>query len=391
VSRKGSPLSAGLASSVVLIATAGLLAGTAQPKAQARNPKYALWLRHAYLRGANVAVVARQPSPKPADFSSLRAAGANMAVLSADGVQRRDPPFTYDSTADARLRAAVRDARQAGLYVVIAVRAGPGLTDVAIEAQEPGLQSRFWVDSDARHAFGEMWQRIAREYATDSLVVGYDLIVEPLPEATVPGLSTWNAAIADTAVRHRGIDWPAFADTLIQTIRQVDSLTPILVGATGFTAPPYFATMRPVHGAYLVYDVHQYEPQNYTMQGTSRSYPTGMSWPGGTFTYWRDRASHTFDRGWLLSVLLTVRDFQLRAGDPPVLVGEFGVNRQAPGAAAFIRAETALFDSLRWHGAMWLWGCCGYMQVSSADSISADPASRAILTAYREYWRRSSR
>jgi hypothetical protein len=374
------------------VAVAGLLLAAQRGGFEAGNPKYEVWLRPAFLRGANVVVGASANQwPMSEDFTSLHAAGADMVQLSTVGIQRQDPPFAYDSAAAARLWRAVGDAETAGLYVVIAVRTGPGLTDVAIEAQEPGLQSRLWVDPAARHAFGAMWQRIARRFAGDSLVVGYNLIVEPLPEAAVPGLSTWSAAISDTAVRHRGIDWPAFADSMIQSIRQVDSVTPVVVGASGFAAPPYFATMRPVHDRYVVYDVHQYEPQSYSMQGTSRNYPTGLAWPGGRFNNWRDRAYHVLDTDWLRSVLLPVREFQRKAGQPPIFVGEFGVNRQAPGAADFITAETALFDSLGWHGAMWLWGCCGYMEVTAADSVGSDSPLTFILGAYQRYWKEPPR
>ncbi len=371
---------------VVLLALVG--AGYARSdRRQTSNPKYAHWLAPSRLRGANVAIGPRPNQwPAPEVFVSLRAAGANLVELSADGIQKQTAPYPYDSVPANRLFKAIRDAEVAGLHVVVSMRTGPGLTDIAIEAQEPGLQSRLWIDPVARHAYGEMWERIARHLANDSMVIGYDLIVEPLPEAAVPGLSVWSAAISDTAVRHRGIDWTAYADTLIMDIRKVDSLTPVLVGATGFTAPPYFATMRPVHDRYVVYDVHQYEPQNYTMQGTSKSYPTGMRWPSGRFQYWRDRTYHNFDPRFLASALAPVRHFQERAGNPPVFVGEFGINRQAPGAAEFIRAQSAVFDSLGWQSAMWIWGCCGYMQVEAADSASPDSGLRAIYAAYRAYW-----
>ena len=150
---------------------------------------------------------------------------------------------------------------------------------------------------------------------------------------------------------------------------------------------PFFASMRPVTGSYIVYDVHQYEPHSYTHQGTSANYPVGLAWPGARFRYWRDNRDHVLDTSFLRSVLAPVVAFQHRAGDAPVFVGEFGVNRQAPGAADFINSETAIFRELGWHGAMWIWGCCGRMEVTAADSASADPQTRAILEAYQEYWR----
>ena len=347
----------------------------------------ALWTQPAELRGANVTVTTKQ-RPTYADFVSLKEAGANLVVLSAQGIQRNVPPFGDDATAALNLANAVERAGRAGLWVVVAMRTGPGLEDIAVEAQTPGLQSKLWVDGTARHAFVQMWLRIAGAFGEDSHVIGYDLIVEPLPEAAIEGLNTCCASISDTALAHRGIDWPAIADTIAIAIRQVDTLTPVIVGATGFALPPFFANLRPIHDRYVVYDVHQYEPHAFTQQGNP-GIPTGLAWPGGRFSYWRDRTENTLNEAWLRRVLAPVVAFQGRAGGAPIVVGEFGVNRQAPGAPSFIASETVLFDSLGWHGAMWIWTCCGSLAVSASDSLAADPERRLIFKSYRDYWRRS--
>lgn len=352
------------------------------------NPKMALWRPPAALKGADIAVT-NKIVPTFEDFASLAATGANLVVLSANGIQRTVSPFDDDADAALRLANAVKGAERAGLWVVIAMRTGPGLEDVAVEAQTPGLQSKLWVDGAARHAFVKMWQRIANAFGNEQQVIGYDLIVEPLPEAAVEGLNTCCASISDTALRRRGIDWPAIADTIAAAIRQVDTLTPVLVGATGFALPPFFAKLRPIHDQYVVYDVHQYEPHTYTQQGNP-GIPTGLAWPGGRFTYWRDRTEDTLNEAWLRRVVAPVVAFQRRAGGPPIIVGEFGVNRQAPGAPSFIASETVLFDSLGWHGAMWIWRCCGSLAVSASDSLAADPQRRLIFKSYRDYWKRRS-
>src|SRR5438128_1993791 len=80
------------------------------------------------------------------DLLALRAVGANLVVLSASGIQRMAPPFEDDASAALSLANAVQRAERAGLWVVIAIRTGPGLEDVAVEAQTPGLQSRLWID-----------------------------------------------------------------------------------------------------------------------------------------------------------------------------------------------------------------------------------------------------
>jgi len=140
-------------------------------------------------RGANV-LVSHEHQPTPAEFRALQTDGANLVQLSIEGIQRTDPPYVEDTVASGGLALAVRDALAAGLSVVIAVRTGPGLTDVAVEAQTPGLQSKVWVDTTARREFIRMWQRIAITFGREPRVVGYNLIVEPLPEAAVGGPSS---------------------------------------------------------------------------------------------------------------------------------------------------------------------------------------------------------
>jgi len=370
-----------------------VLLATASTRSAAQvNPKYQMWKIPSLLRGANV-VVTQTQRPTSETFTSLRAQGANFVQVVAEGIQQTEPPYTDDTAATRRLATAVRDAGNAGLHVVISMLTGPGLVSVAVEAQQPGLQSKLWVVPAARTAFVQMWRRLALQFRADAKIIGYNLIAEPLPEAAIPELSTTCCASrSDSALRRHGLDWPAFADTLVETIRQVDRLTPILVDATGFSVPQYFSIMRPVRGRYIVYDVHQYQPELYTMQGLNGDYPVNLTFPGGQFRYWRDANTvHALDLDFLRSVFAPVLDFQRRAGGAPVVVGEFGVNRQAPGAAAFIAAETSLFTSYGWPGAMWSWGCCGYMEVAAADSATTDSTRRAIFSAYGTYWRGSHR
>ncbi len=284
---------------IVLIPPAGNI-GAQVPA----NPKMVLWTRPAALKGANVVVMAKQ-RPTYEDFVYLKQAGANLVVLSAQGIQRTAPPFGDDVAAALTLANAVQRAERAGLWVVIAMRTGPGLEDIAIEAQTPGLQSKLWIDGAARRAFVQMWQRIASAFGEDSQVIGYDLIVEPFPEAAVEGLNTCCASISDTALAHRGVDWPAIADTIARAIRQIDTLTPVIVGATDFAVPSFFVNLRQIDDRYVVYDVHQYEPQAYTHQGNP-GIPTGLKWPGGRFTYWRDRTDDTLNEAWLRKVLAPV-------------------------------------------------------------------------------------
>ena len=132
--------------------------------------------------------------------------------------------------------------------------------------------------------------------------------------------------------------------------------------------------------------MHQYEPHAYTHQGMAgESVSRSLRWPGGVFEYWRTRTTDTLDASWLRRVVEPVVSFQRRTNGAPIFVGEYGVGDDVPGASEFIRAETALFDSLGWHSAMWGWNCCGRMSMVGTHSDQSN--YRGVLQAYLRYWR----
>jgi len=45
--------------------------------------------------------------------------------------------------------------------------------------------------------------------------------------------------------------------------------------------------------------------------------------------------------------------------------------------------QTALFDSLGWHSAVWIWACCGAMAVYDPP---ADSSAQSILQTLKRYW-----
>src|SRR5437762_342672 len=110
----------------MIASVAVLLAGHLGEGSLQTNIKMQLWRQPAALRGANVAVT-RSHVPTCDDFASLKSAGANLVVLSAAGIRTRTFPFEDDSVAATRLSEAVKGAERAGLWVVIAMRTGPGL------------------------------------------------------------------------------------------------------------------------------------------------------------------------------------------------------------------------------------------------------------------------
>ena len=62
----------------------------------------------------------------------------------------------------------------------------------------------------------------------------------------------------------------------------------------------------------------------------------------------------SFNRDWLLENLQPVIEFE-EQHNVPVYVGEFGLFRWVPGAAAFIDDEVGLFEEYGWNYAFYVW------------------------------------
>ncbi len=273
--------------------------------------KYALWQQPSYFRGMNVnptrnfigdtdeggEVIIRAPLLAKSDLQALRDLGANLVLASYPGPYRFNPPYELDPDYQAYLDNLVDWAEEVGLYVVIAPRTGPGRSEHSFAAafdETPDYEpwEAFWLDQAAQEKWKEMWQFIAGRYAGRPHVVGYDLMVEPHPEEL-------------------GIEpdeWYAFAEELIQAIRQVDTETPIIVPVTVWSSAYGFETAVRLSDDRLVYDVHQYEPFPFTHQFDPQSLT--VNYPGEIEgEYW--------DRDRLLELLQPVRDFQEANGAQP--------------------------------------------------------------------------
>jgi hypothetical protein len=154
----------------------------AAPMASSAPPDaFALWQTGA-LRGANV----MQAQCTVEDLRVLRAWGANLAEIPVSNVYAPTPPYGFQPENLAKLDQAVKAAEQAGLYVALTCREGPGRPDFE-------RSHEIWRDGSAQEAYAKMWREIASHYHGRPSIAGYDLMCEPHPdgEASQP-LGDWN-------------------------------------------------------------------------------------------------------------------------------------------------------------------------------------------------------
>lgn len=372
--------------------------------------KFALWTGGPHLRGANIwqrVVVPEVDGPDflgaghigppyiQADFDRLAALGANYVNISGPGLFTETPPYILDEAVQANLDALLDMIAAADMFAVISARTGPGRSDFTFyddgieDWGDPALVvETVWTDATAQDAWGEMWRYTAQRYRDHPVVVGYDLMVEPNAAGRLLGIyepGDFYPAYAGTRY-----DWNQFYPRLVAAIRTVDTATPVLVGAMGWSAVRWLPALEPVDDPRIVYMAHQYWPQTqYTHQHPLENRP----YPGQYDIDW-DGEPDDFDRDRLAAYLAPVEAFQAAHG-VPVGINEFGVVRWAPDAAAFMRDELALFEALGVNHALWVFNPAWlpHQRNDSMDFLHGpDPADHAadddnaLLAAIRANW-----
>lgn len=299
------------------------------------------------------------------DFRTLREWGATLLryqmVRDWHAVDGNRDLEEYDRWLDGRLdhldKVVLPLAAKYGLMVVPDLHVTPGGRDAGAEA------NMFYDAAFAGH-FVEVWRRIARRFRGREGIYGYDLVNEPCHRREpLPGCDSWN-------LQRRAAE----------AIREEDPLVPVIVEAGGWDAPAAFAALRPLPLANVIYEVHMYEPFDFTHQRVLGTRPWTVAYPN---------AGKGWDRDFVKAELRAVRDFQLMHG-ARVFAGEFSAVCWAPGAEDWLRDCIAVFEEWGWdwtYHAFREWPGWS-VEHAGEDDASLRPASdtprkRALLDGFR--------
>jgi len=328
------------------------------------------------------------------DFDLLASLGANYVVISAPGLFTENPPYQVDPEVQRNLDILLEMIANADMFATIAFRTGPGKAEWSLCCSDTAYYADYfndmvWSDPEAQAAWAEMWQYTAERYRDNPAVVGYKLMVEPNAADVLYGIDspkeffrTYGGTLSD---------WVTFYPQIVNAIRAVDTETPILVGADGYSSVAWLPSLTPVDAENMVYVAHQYMPYDtYTHQNKrgKNSYPD-------TFDIDDDGKSETFDKNYLSTLLQPVRQYAKKY-DVSVAIDEFGVKRWVPGAADYLYDLLDLFENEGWNYAIWEWST-GYepfgLEVDDFNyKLGTDPANKTILldnpilNVLRAYW-----
>ncbi len=315
------------------------------------SAKYNLYLK-GELRGANMyqqekgssAGQVWNPNITLQDLKDLRNASANFVNYSVPGVFDVNK-YTKRNDFVTKLDTLIKYASDAGLYIIIAFRTGPGRGEYDIT--EDGINNKkVYTDANAQSAYIEMWKFIATKYKDNKYIAGYDLMVEPHD--------------IDAA------KWSTFAQKIVDAIRAIDGNMPIIVPAPDWSTVDGLKMMGNLKGNNLVYAVHQYESYEYSHNNKGNV----------------DAAIKE------LNALYTSIYSWINLHRSPVIINEFGVANKVANGEKFIAAQLAKLDGAKISHAAWIWEVEYDKDYDYAEFDFKDKV--AILNEYKKSWAKNT-
>jgi len=192
------------------------------------------------------------------------------------------------------------------------------------------------------------WQQIAARYMGRSNLFGYGLINEPI-QPTPP---TANLDARSTEIR------------IGNAIRAIDRKTPILISFQQGDDPNAYKSPLPVPLTNVIYEVHMYQPLEFTNQDSNL-----VTYPGTI-------EGISYNQAQLTANLTKVRTFQTTYS-ARMFVGEFSAKRFAPGAATWLQDCINIFEG-------WGWSWC-YHAYREANAWSLEFADTPISNPHKQY------
>ncbi|MBR4617598.1 MAG: cellulase family glycosylhydrolase, partial [Kiritimatiellae bacterium] len=244
-----------------------------------------------------------------------------------------------------------------GLKVVIDVHVPPGGRDAGSE------HNMFYEERYARY-FIDMWRQIARRFKGREGIYGYDLINEPCHKRmAAPGFDYWN-----------------LQRKAAEAVRAEDPETPVVVTSNEWGGPGGFATLKPLPIENVIYQVHMYEPFEFTHQRVLGTRPWTAEWPN---------TEKGWGREFLTKALAPVRAFQEKYG-AKIYVGEFSAVCWAPGAEKYLEDAISVFEEYGWdwtYHAFREWPGWSVEHQGQSDNglvpVADTPRKRALLGGFR--------
>ena len=301
--------------------------------------------------------------PVEADFRDLAAMGGNLMRFQMNGngvtrpakVETKDEKLAwFDTWIAAKLDLLERNlipwARQYGVKLVVDMHDSPGGRD-----REHDSQVCMYYDADYAAKFVATWREIARRFAGhEDIIYGYDLFNEPNEQQEpLPGCDYWNLQVRAG-----------------KAVREFDTKTPIIIAAKNWDLSRGFRHLKPVPLDNVIYQVHIYDPHEFTHQGLGNDNWT--RYPGVD-----PKTGRTYNKDFLRETISPVVAFQREHG-VKIYVGEFSALGYADGAADYIRDVISLLEEQGWD---WTYHAWREWSGWSVEHVCVDRPSKSFVPA----------
>lgn len=377
------------------------------------SSKWDLWSKGTILRGVNI--YQRRVYPEldgndfmgfgplgppyiRQDFKKLSSYGVNYVNISHPGIYSENSPYQLDNTVLTNLKELINKISQEDMFVVISFRTGPGRSEFTFFWGEDGdwfdksyYNDLVWRSKEAQDGWVNMWKKTAEIFKDNSNIVGYDLMVEP--NSNEVWLDIWDPDYFYERYKNTLYDWNQLYKRIIQAIRQVDSKTPILVGAMAYSNIDWLPYLDVADDDRVVYMAHQYDPHIYTHQETGDN----VDYPGNYDADY-DGSSDQVNKKWLEKLLSTVKNFKDKH---QVMVGinEYGLVRWAPNGDQFLDDLMDIFEEIGFNYAIWEWACSHKVYIDEVNAFNfrfgqnpnnSSDTDNKLMSALKKYWSKNT-
>ncbi len=329
------------------------------------------------------------PAYRRSDFDGLAGAGANLVEMSFPEFWTVGPPWKRDAQMADVLGRQLDDAKAAGLYVVLAMRSGPGRSDFVFHRDSAGdwfkpdlIVDSIWREVDAQAAWAAMCEDAAKLVRSRSEIAGLNIMVEPEPnvgglDRAGGRLGAWEPEAYAAQVSEIS-DWKRIAGDVALKVRSAARDLPILISPPAFGRTEFLPVMGapPVSG--VVWCVHDYEPREFT------HHPEAAA----GYTVFSEGGEHTF----------AARIDRAKTGEVPVFLGEFGASRWATGVDDYYAARIAACEArgIGWAAFRWPTQDVAYEQSDDMFNLAMSgrddrPALDTLLPAWAKNAQRPGR
>jgi len=251
------------------------------------------------------------------------------------------------------LKSTLERANKAGLKVVIAPLTLPGMR--WSQNNNGKFDDRLWRDKKYWTQSAAFWRDLALVLKHNPGVAAYNIINEPAPEKN-GGLAE-HSKLADALIWYRSQkntarDLPAFYQMIINAIREVDPLTPIMVdggwygSANGFNYWP-----AALDDTRVLYSFHMYEPYSATsgpnlIREKQYQYPGIVPFAQGEEEWNAQRVAMHLQQPFEWAEVHGIPISRMVAG-------EFGCIRMLPGCRKYLQDVLTVLDKRKAHWAFY--------------------------------------